>query len=375
MPFCIGVRVYGPESQLRILCFQHFDNFSKSGLFMKTNKMSLVGGILSGDKTQRLRGLVLEIFFQKTISPYVMELTRAKDCSFGWLKGWVQNKQCFVKFLVSGEISTVDEVFSQEMRIQGACVVFLRPVIHLADLQGYVCDTTSCSPAEAAIGTYIANSATSFLSKFVMNSNASSTLSCFFSVLSEEELICTFSSRIIMNSNCMLGVTDLDAIYLAADSRLVVVEFKRKYPAVKYRQLKKLPISDVDVGALLAALRSNTSSVFDVGYITSSCFGLDLSHVKNYIFFSGASIEYVYMIFESSQKDPSKLFDVSFKGFEETKIVFKRLNASDFVGVCETSGNHLESDGELRAQSGSWNNGLRYQLAILQSSFSQNFTI
>ncbi|MGY2297363.1 hypothetical protein ACW9H7_17990 [Pseudomonas yamanorum] len=342
---------------------------------MKTSVTSLVSGILEGDSTQRLRGLLLEIYFQKTISPYIMDLTGAKGFSFGWLKGRVKKKQCFIKCLASGDICAIDKRFSQEMRAQGASVIFLRIVTSNGDLQGYVCDSIECSSEEAVLGSYVAKSATMFLQKKIIVGDVSSDLSMFFTVLSQDELLSIFSSRIIMNSYCIRGVTDLDAVYLSVDSRLVVVEFKRKYPAIWFRELKAIPRSNGDVGVLVAALENKNTSVLGVGYVKSNCFGLDLSHVKNYLFLSGANIEYIYMIYESYQKDPVALFDASFKGFGEIKVIFKKLSASDFIGACETSGDHLEVTGELRAQSGSWNHGLRYQLAILQSSFSGKFTI
>ncbi len=61
-------------------------------------------------------------------------------------------------------------------------------------------------------------------------------------------------------------------------------------------------------------------------------------------------------------------------------VDFKEVECSDFVGVCETDGEHseaeaeaeAEAEGEQRTESGSWDDGLRYQLTILESFFEDS---
>jgi hypothetical protein len=194
-------------------------------------------------------------------------------------------------------------------------------------------------------------------------------------MLGVEELLEIFNSRVVMNSGAIIGVTDLDAVYLMHDSQLVVVEFKRKYPAVKYRPLFLPVTSSRGLGGLVYKLKKSHSTVCQSTYVLSRCFGLDLSHVKNFIYLNSAKVKYVYMILNRVRKEPSELIDFSFKNYGSGLINFKEVEYSDFVGVCETDGEHSETEGEQRAESGSWDDGLRYQLTILESSFFRGFDV
>lgn len=179
------------------------------------------------------------------------------------------------------------------------------------------------------------------------------------------------ATRCFMNFS-HLYLTDIDAVGLSHLGQLQVVEFKRKGPArgVGYR-LVTSPDSTSGISRYLKEIMVLKSispenireKLGDTTYVTkvvSDCFGLDTSHAKNADLCNRAEITYRYLIWNTTETDPEKLFTTE----------LKPKNASEFF-VLDVAPSHIDKISmTFGDDSGTYTSDTRFQLMISVDKFS-----
>ncbi len=165
---------------------------------------------------------------------------------------------------------------------------------------------------------------------------------------------------------------DVDAIEIDKNGRMVFHEFKRKTPCPSgcYAFGKEEP---KDIGSIIEEVREKSRSMplHRLGYKRENvqCYGLDVSHLRNFEYCARLGIDYRYTIWDSTDygDKPSinDLFTIKDKGVLQLKrginLLSQEINPRHFIGFVVTKGK----------DSGSFYNGLRFQATISKDVFKK----
>ncbi|WP_349973270.1 hypothetical protein [Pseudomonas caspiana] len=317
----------------------------------------------------------MEVYFELVISPLLMKKTKSIAFASGWCRGKVKGAEVYFKLSSNESFSEADVAFSERLRSAGKPVLVLEALVEDDVFCRYqLADFFSVSLKEKKIGIEMCKKSTDYFSKPHIYSNDVSDINAFYERMDLHVLREILHRRNLLNSTAAYGCTDIDGVFLNKDGRLIVCEFKRKYPAGSYHELLPNVLTLKDLACVVAAIQSGTYSTSGKR-VSVECYGLDISHVNNYISIKALGVEYFYMIFDSRVASPASNLDYDFISKSVKEVVFSALEPSDFCGLSKTGGYHQETLTESRSKSGTFYSGVRYQLMMEKSLFSRGFKI
>lgn len=179
----------------------------------------------------------------------------------------------------------------------------------------------------------------------------------------------------ILASRCLMNFgldfpKDIDALMYSKinkDYSLSIIEYKRKYPTSGPRRIppfinEKYILSDyLEILNKEISLAEYTSWKKD----TQPCFGLDRSHANNVYFCLNTNINYIYIIWNSNDRNLENLITkellIKRHTFDNSEIRFLQLQQNSFDGISRTDGK----------DSGSFTKETRFQLMIKMDDFSK----
>ena len=175
---------------------------------------------------------------------------------------------------------------------------------------------------------------------------------------------------------------DVDAMEIDGDGKLVIHEFKRKTPCPGGYYPFDKKVSNIGTLSAINSIRkkimkkscckSFESAAEKLGYKKTPdlCYGLDMSHLRNFEYCCRHGIGYRYTIWDSSdypdKPDIKELFDINKNGRllrpkRGVNLLSQKLDHQYFVGFTSTHGQ----------DSGTFSNRLRLQATIRQDTFKR----
>lgn len=313
------------------------------------------------DKDLRLRSLLFELHFEQQICPAIKARRSGTSFTCGWMLGEKNGRP--VAFRESSrEHNQCDRMFSKHLKATGWEVRYLH-------FDGLTLKDSERRSDWFQAGCDTATDCLRQLRAATENTITDEVLT-YFRGLDPDTLLHAWSSRSIMNSlmkaEMVSGIRDLDAVFLAGDGRLSVIEFKRKYPM---RWCFPLPENFGSAGLPDQVFRSPVQ--FTRGEKKRAVhFGLDIrSHVRSLQDLYSSEVGYWYLILESENTSPADFFTPDLQPTYADPFLIAEITPKSFRGISVTEGKHKSGDAPLRAQSGSFNDGRRYQLTVPKADF------
>ncbi|WP_150790747.1 hypothetical protein [Pandoraea iniqua] len=343
----------------------------------------------TGKISKRLPSIISELFFE-TVLCKSLEFHLPRNLNFGWNfnRNPKDGSRTWFKFSENTDHPSTSENFIKSIKtinINDEFFVVQQRVTITNNIPsiGWKIREISILP-EGYVKRYATDRAKDFEKKItqrvtealltlraINTSPGKSTVEDWLRTLPDNTLERLLATRCFMNF-AGLFLSDVDALGVDPDGRLVLLEFKRKTPAMgtRYRALRQagedggldLYLSRIaalgkDREALQRALKdANAWSAIE----SNPGFGLDTSHVGTFDLCSRADIKYRYVIWNSSGQHPRELLAPDWKPIDDIDLRTADLTGDAFDGLTYTIG----------GDSGSYTKNVRYQLVIPVDRFA-----